>query len=145
MNEQTTEQSATWGIVEIMGYVKVAGRVADAPMFGTTLCRVDIPQADGSFVTQYFGGSSIYRFTPSSEEAARAAAQRFQPQPVHQFQLSQLRSLPPDRSNDYGHTPEDEEFAEDAFDEDDEELPSGINVAPPNPVVYNVGRDDIPF
>jgi hypothetical protein len=61
-----------WGIVELMGHVRIGGKVSEEQKFGVVMGRIDIPQKDGKFVTQYFGGSSIYRFHPSTEEAARA-------------------------------------------------------------------------
>lgn len=41
----TAEQKAYegWAIVELMGHVRLAGRVSPAPMFGTELLRIDIP------------------------------------------------------------------------------------------------------
>ncbi len=41
----------------------------------------------GGFTTVYFGGTSIYCLTPTTERLARAAAVRSQPEPVHQYEL----------------------------------------------------------
>lgn len=61
----------SWAIVELMGHVCVAGRVTEETLFGAQLGRIDIPINDTDFVTQYFGGSSVYRITPVTEDAAR--------------------------------------------------------------------------
>jgi hypothetical protein len=77
----------SWAIVELMGHVRIAGRVTEEERFGCKMGRIDIPGPDGQFVTQYFGGSSVYRVTPTTEEIARAVAVRNQPEPVHQWEM----------------------------------------------------------
>ena len=62
-----------WAILELMGHVRLAGRVTEESHFGVALGRIDIPSADG-YTTQYFGGSSIYRLTPTTEAIARSVA-----------------------------------------------------------------------
>src|SRR5262245_58226035 len=76
-----------WAILELLGHVKLAGRVTEEEHFGSKLGRIDIPMSGGSFTTQYFGGGSIYRITPTTEEIARAVALRNQPAPVHRWEL----------------------------------------------------------
>ena len=82
--------SALWGILELMGHVRLAGRITEESRFGVALGRIDIPKTDGTFTPQYFGGSSIYRLTPTTEEIARSVAARNQPEPVHRFELPTL-------------------------------------------------------
>lgn len=77
----------SWAVVELMGHVRTAGRVTEEERFGAKMGRVDVPRADGGFTTVYFGGSSVYRLTPCTEEAARAVAIGNQPRPVHQWEL----------------------------------------------------------
>lgn len=71
-----------WGKCELLGHLMLAGRVSEVEMFGGKLGRCDVPQEDGSFVTNYFGASSVYRISVISEAVARELAQRVQP-PVH--------------------------------------------------------------
>lgn len=75
-----------WAVVELMGHVRMAGRVTEEEHFGAKLGRIDIPSGEG-FFTQFFGGSSVYRMTPVTEEAARAVAARSAPEPVHTWEL----------------------------------------------------------
>jgi len=49
--------------------------------------RIDIPTKEGGFVTQYFGGGSVYRLTPTTEEIARHIAINNQPRPVYEWEL----------------------------------------------------------
>lgn len=65
-----------WGILELMGHVKTAGRISEEERFGSKIGRIDIPAKEGFFVTQYFGGASVYRLTICTEETARAIAAR---------------------------------------------------------------------
>jgi hypothetical protein len=74
----------------LLGHVKVAGLVTEETHFGTALGRIDIPNAEGGFTTQYFGGSSVYRLTPTTEAIARSVAARNQPTPAHRWELPAL-------------------------------------------------------
>lgn len=77
-----------WAVVELMGHVRLAGRLTEESHCGVALGRIDIPTSDVDFVTQYFGGGSIYRITPVSEEAARQVARNSQPAPIHRLELT---------------------------------------------------------
>ncbi len=93
-----------WAIVELMGHVRMAGRVTEVEMFGAKLGRVDIPNSEG-FSTQIFNGSSLYRLTPTTEEIARAVAKSNQPEPVYRWELREVKQLaqvsePPDSPED---------------------------------------------
>lgn len=81
--------SGFWAIVELMGHVKVAGYLTEEERFGVKMGRIDIPSADGT-VTQYFGGSSVYRITPVTEEVARAYAEARQARPISRWDLPEL-------------------------------------------------------
>jgi hypothetical protein len=70
-----------------MGHVRYAGRVTEEERFGARVGRVDVPGKDGGFTTVYFGGQSVYRLIPVTEEVARVAARRNQPEPVHAWDL----------------------------------------------------------
>lgn len=123
----------SWAVVELMGHVRMAGRVTEEERFGSKMGRIDIPtknvcdscngsgpiggcdmcQSSGQvddFFTQYFGGSSVYRVTPCSEEAARAVAARNQPEPVHQWELPKPALVAPAGVKGEG----------DSFDEEDD-------------------------
>lgn len=82
------DQVEEWGVLELMGYVKIAGRISEQERFGTKLGRIDIPTNDGSFVTQFFGGGSVYRLTITDEQTARKVAAEMQPRPVQQLSFS---------------------------------------------------------
>lgn len=89
------QASEVWAVLELMGHVRLAVRVSEEEKFGHKLGRIDVPTPAGGFVTQYFGGQSVYRLTPVSEDVAREVALHTQPRPVHAWELP--RQLPPTR------------------------------------------------
>lgn len=78
-----------WAILELMGHVKLGGIVTEVEMFGAKLGRIEVPTATG-FVTQFFGGGSVYRLTPTTEAIARLVAQSNAPAPINRWELPQL-------------------------------------------------------
>jgi len=122
-----------WCVVELMGHVRMAGLVSEEERFGVKVGRIDVPIGD-AFTTIYFGGSSIYRVTPTTEEIARSVAKRNEPQPVHRFELPALPSAGPaqpsiyDGTADYGDEDDDSydgtadygDEDDDSYDDDDE-------------------------
>lgn len=76
------DKADEWAIVELMGHVKLAGRLTEVERFGSKMGRLDIPQDDGNYITQFFGGGSVYRITAVSEDVAKAVAKGNQSHPV---------------------------------------------------------------
>ncbi len=89
-----------WAIVELMGHVRLAGKVTEEERFGAKLGRIDIPKEAG-FYTQYFGGSSVYRVTPVTEDIARAVAKSV-PEPVSRWELPSMQALEAPIDHDIG-------------------------------------------
>ncbi len=69
-----------WGIVELFGHVRLAGRVREVERFGSRLGMVEIPDMrpgaapDAFLEPHFFGGGAVYRYRPVSEEDARRCA-----------------------------------------------------------------------
>lgn len=82
-----------WAILELMGHVRTAGRVTEEEKFGVKMGRIDIPVLDGTFVTQYFGGASVYRMTLVDEAAARAVAISSGVHPVQSWEMPRPEPL----------------------------------------------------
>lgn len=119
-----TDKLEMWAVVELMGHRRLAGKVSEESHFGTPLLRIDVPQ-DDAFVTQFYGGQSIYCLTPTTEEIARSVAKTNQPKPVHTFEMPQLeaarRHIYPSELPPEAHQEHDEEFEYDDSDDDDDE------------------------
>lgn len=94
MSENETFEG--WAILELMGHRRLGGYVRQVEMFGAAMCRLDVPgPADGEVAaTQFYGGSSIYCLTPTTEPMARAVALRNQPEPVQRWELPAPREEP---------------------------------------------------
>lgn len=87
-----------WAIVELMGHRRLGGRVSQVEQYGVPMLRIDVPgvKPGDDVATQFYGGSSIYCLTPTTEEMARAVALRNQPAPVQRWELP---ALPASRDN----------------------------------------------
>lgn len=97
-----------WAIVELMGHLRRAGRVSEVEQFGTKLLRIDVPVGPEEFVTEFYGGSSIYRLRPSAEDVARAVAEQIgDPRPVSPVNY---RLPPPDDDDDLALDDDEERF-----------------------------------
>lgn len=72
----------TWGILELKGFTKLAGRVSEEERFGAKMGRIDVPMPDGSFMTKFFHGSSVHCCTFVSERVARHVARGSDAAPV---------------------------------------------------------------
>lgn len=99
----------SWAILEMMGHIRTAGKVSEETRFGAVLGRCDVPGPDDTWTTFYFGGSSIFRVTPCSEEAARAVAKGNQPAPVHTYELPKALAAPTSRHRPFEETIDDGE------------------------------------
>ena len=81
-----------WAIVELMGHQRIAGRVTEQVLGGSSFVRVDVPAAnDNAAFTRLLGNSAIYAINIVSENIARQAAQSFRAVPVTPYELPALQ------------------------------------------------------
>lgn len=101
---QDEKVAHSWAVVELMGHVKMAGRVYEVQRFGATLGAIDIPDTNAGATsetfkrTQLFSGASIYRVTYCTEETARVVANeqaRWEQPTTHYQALPGPRDEPP--------------------------------------------------
>lgn len=133
-----SDAKETWAVVELMGHVKLAGKLTEEERFGAKMGRLDIPvhggctgvsanwcpkcgdcvckdagdknDADcplhaecskhaeveeGGFITQFFGGGSVYRITIVTEEVARHVNRGASPAPVSPWDFPKQLSAAP--------------------------------------------------
>lgn len=69
-----SEKFEQWGVVEIMGHQRAAGRLTEEVVAGANLLRVDVPTDAHNFRTVYYGAAAIYALHVTGEEAARKVA-----------------------------------------------------------------------
>lgn len=86
MSEQSTKPADEWAIVELMGHIRIAGRISEEKRFGVEMGRIDIPNGEG-YYTQFFSGSAVFRITYVGEAEARAVANRATDRPVSTWEM----------------------------------------------------------
>lgn len=101
MSDKSPQSFDQWCIVELFGRQVIAGRVTEQVIGGCSFVRVDVPEIeDRPAFTRFYGQGAIYAMTPVSEEAARIALKRFQPEPVNVY-VPDLRQLTSSEGCDY--------------------------------------------
>jgi hypothetical protein len=95
-----SDEQSYWAVIELMGHVRIAGRVSEVERYGSKVGRIDVPQADGTFVTQFFGGASLYRETAVTEEVARAVAAQGMSRPTWAWGLDRPALPAPSETDD---------------------------------------------
>lgn len=90
-----TEKFECWGLVEVMGHSRYAGKISEQAVGGCNFVRVDVPAFEGSpAFTKLLGQSSIFAITPTSEQVARGMAQQFRKQPINVYDLPPMERQP---------------------------------------------------
>jgi len=86
MNTQATEPQDLWAIVELLGHQKMAGKLSEQVLGGSSFIRVDVPAFEGSpAFTRLLTDKSIYAINPVTEEVARHMAERIRAQPIQEY------------------------------------------------------------
>ncbi len=100
------EKFESWGVIELFGHNRIAGKISEANIGGCQFVRIDVPEMNGkpSF-TRFFGQGAIYSLNPTSEEVAREIARMCQAQPVQQWDIRQLL---PDKTSGNGEIEDDD-------------------------------------
>lgn len=115
MNE--AEKFDQHAIIELMGHQRIAGRVTEQAIGGTSFVRVDVPEIDGRpGFTKLFGSSAIYAITFVDEDIARAAAKQYRPAPVDYYTLQDVQRQ---IEHQQERTGEAEDFDDDHDDDHD--------------------------
>ena len=77
-----------WGLVEVMGHSRFAGRIMEQTIGGASFIRVDVPKVgDNQSFSKIFGATSIYAITPTTEEVARRLALNIGNVPINRYEL----------------------------------------------------------
>jgi hypothetical protein len=99
-----------WGVVEVMGHSRYAGRISEYAELGVPLVRVEIPEtAMHPAHEKLLGAASIFRITPCTEDVARRVAEQCSVSPLS---LVGLPSVEPARIGCDDEDSEDEEDEE---------------------------------
>lgn len=94
----TADKFEAWGLVEVMGHTRYAGKITEQSIGGQAFVRVDVPAfEDRPAFTKLLGGGSIFAITPTTEQIARGLAQQCSNAPINVYDLPtsyRPRSLP---------------------------------------------------
>ncbi len=87
--EKKLEFFETWALLEIMGHVKIAGKIRERNVFGVVMCEIEVP-AIGNVPawSKMYGGASIYSVTPLSEEDAKRKAEMLSAKPYETWEIN---------------------------------------------------------
>jgi hypothetical protein len=121
----SAEKLEGWGIVELMGHQRTAGRLSERSIAGSNLLQVDVPVSDTEFRTVFYGGSAIYALHPTDQKSARLMARSLGARPVYQYELDRQARLEAPRPGVAGTPEEGSEHLDhdDVDDSDDFEEP----------------------
>jgi hypothetical protein len=88
------DQFSEWAILDLFGHQKIAGRVSEQQIGGSSFVRVDVPEVEGQpAYTKLFGPGSIYSITITDEVTARAAAAYWRPVPMEQWTVREMLKM----------------------------------------------------
>ncbi|MDP3579114.1 hypothetical protein [Methyloversatilis sp.] len=90
----------TWAIVDLFGHTKVAGRLSEQQIGGSSFVRLDIPEVKSDSIhiaphTRLFGAAAIYGITFVDQATATMAARDIRSEPVSMWSLKgALQQMP---------------------------------------------------
>jgi hypothetical protein len=93
------EKFEHWGIIELMGHQRAAGRLSEEMIGGANMLRVDVPDGE-AFRTAYYGASAIYAVHITDEKIARSAASGMGRRPPYAYEISRLLPAPAPEATD---------------------------------------------
>jgi hypothetical protein len=84
-----------YAILELMGKVRLGGRVVEEQVFGVAMIRLDIPKDAEwkEFSTRYFHPNALYGITPVSKAVAYSVAQYNNTPPARAWELEEKPQL----------------------------------------------------
>ena len=89
MNDQTQDKFEAWGLLELFGHQRLAGRLTEQTIGGCHFIRIDVPQVgEQAEYTRFFTQGAIYGMTPTSEDVARRLAGQLCARPVQAYELA---------------------------------------------------------
>lgn len=86
------EKFECWGVVEVMGHSRYAGKISELAIGGCNFVRVDVPGSEGCQpFTKLLSQGSIFAITPTTEQIARGMAQQCRQEPISIYDLPPMQ------------------------------------------------------
>lgn len=103
----TSEKFESWGLLELFGHQRLAGKLSEQTIGGCHFIRIDVPEVgETAAYTRFFTQGAIYGMTPMEEATARKMAAYLRAVPVSPYEL---RSAAPPPQITHADDDEDEE------------------------------------
>ena len=94
-NATTTEKFDAWGLLELFGHQRLAGKLSEQTIGGCHFIRIDVPQVgDTAPYTRFFTQGAIYGMTPMAEDTARKLAAYLRAVPVSAYEVKAAGAEP---------------------------------------------------
>lgn len=88
MDDKTIEKFESWGLLELFGHQRLAGKLSEQTIGGVHFIRIDVPDVgDIKSYTRFFTQGAIYGMTPMDEHTARKLATYMRAVPVSAYEL----------------------------------------------------------
>lgn len=97
MNEeqQREQKFEAWGLLELFGHQRLAGRLTEQTIGGVHFVRIDVPPVDDvQEYTRFFTQGAIYGMTITTEDVARKLAAGMCARPISAYDLPRAPALP---------------------------------------------------
>jgi hypothetical protein len=102
MSDETKFEA--WGLLELFGHQRIAGKLSEETIGGCHFIRIDVPENAAAVpaisghpyppatpaYTRYFTQGAIYSMTPTSEAVARKMAANLRTVPIQAYDLPRL-------------------------------------------------------
>lgn len=110
----------SYALVELMGHSRIAGKVTEVTVLGTSMLQVDVPKTERrEGYTKIYSAAAVYCITPTDEHTAQVAAEHFDEPAIQPYILPEspvlaskvVSSLPyePDEDDDYSYDSREED------------------------------------
>lgn len=94
MNADQTEKFEAWGMLELFGHQRLAGRITEQTIGGVHFIRIDVPASgDVAEYTRLFTQGAIYGMTITTEDVARRLALGMRARPISAYDLPRQPAL----------------------------------------------------
>lgn len=85
---ESAEKFESWGLLELFGHQRLAGKLTEQSIGGVHFIRIDVPEVEQTAAyTRLFTQGAIYGMTPMEETTARKLAAYLRAVPVAPFEL----------------------------------------------------------
>lgn len=89
---QQTEKLELWGVVELFGHTRIAGKLTEQNIAGANMLRVDVPESKSQPpFTRFLNHAAIYAINPTTEEVARSIAERLENKPIDSWDIRKMQ------------------------------------------------------